>query len=118
MRRLLTPPTQAWEPEPEPLRHMENMEEILRALEQALASFLCRSRQHDCILEDGVCHHCEHFWYVRESFEYEIMIEKDELALLLALQSKQRIACLCRGIEGTSLHDNIVSLSLIIHGQQ
>ncbi len=95
------------------------MEERLRALERQLASFLRRSREHDCILEEtGVCPHCESYWDVRETLEYGIMLEKEELALFLAMQSKQRMACLCRGIGGTSLDDNIVALSLIINGQR
>ena len=94
------------------------MEDRLRALENSLASYLCRSRLHDCILEEtGVCPHCEHYWFVRESFENEIMMEKDELAFFLAMQSKNRIACLCRGVGGTSLDDNIVALALIINGR-
>ena len=119
MRRVLTPPVQAWEPEPEPLRHMENMEEILRALEQTLASFLRGSQQHDCILEEtGVCPHCESYWDMRDEIEYEIMMEKEELAPFWAIQSKQRMACLCRGVGGISLDDNIVVLALTINGQR
>ena len=113
MRRLFTPLVQAWEPEPEPLRHMENMEERLRALEQQLASFLRSSHQHDCILEEtGVCPYCESYWDIRDEIEYEIMMEKEELAPFWAMQSKQRLACICRGVGGTSLDDNIVALAL------
>ena len=113
MSRLITPQLQVW---------VETMEEKyikkrLRALEKSLASYLCRSRQHDCTLDDGVCHHCEHYWFVRESFENEIMMEKDELAFFWAMQSKNRIACLCRGVGGASLHDNIIAMALIINGR-
>ena len=114
MSRLITPPLQLW------VENMEvrYMEDRLRALENSLASYLCRSRVHDCILEEtGVCPHCEHYWFVRESFENEIMMEKDDLALFLAVQSKNRITCLCRGFEGVSLHDNIIALALIINGR-
>ncbi len=94
------------------------MEDRLRALEKSLASFLCRSRQVVCQKwQKCICPHCEHFWFVRESFENEIMMEKDELALFLAMQSKNRITCLCRGLEGASLDDNIVALALIINGR-
>ena len=116
MSRLITPQLQVW------VENMEEryMEERLLALEKSLASYLCRSRQvHDCILDElGVCPHCEHYWFVRESFENEIMMEKDELAFFLAMQSKNRIACLCRGVEGASLHDNIIALALIINEQR
>ena len=115
MRRLLTPPVQAW------VENLEEryMKERLRALEQALASFLCRSHQHDCILEEtGVCPYCESYWDIRDEIEYEIMMEKEELAPLWAMQSKQRMACLRRGIGGISLDDNIVGLALIINGQR
>ena len=94
------------------------MEERLKTLEHRLASFLCRSQVHDCILEEtGVCPHCEHYWDVRETIENEIMMEKDDLALFWAVQSKNRITCLCRGLEGASLDDNIVALALIINGR-
>ena len=55
---------------------------------------------------------------MRDEIEYEIMMEKEELAPLWAMQSKQQTACLCRGVGGTSLDDNIVALALIINGQQ
>ena len=98
---------------------MEIMEERLRALERQLASFVRSSKFHDCILEEtGVCPHCESYWDVRDEIEYEIMMEKEELAPLWAMQSKQQTACLCRGVGGTSLDDNIVALALIINGQQ
>ena len=62
------------------------MEERLKALERQLASFLRRSQQHDCILEEtGVCPHCESYWDIREETEYEIMMEKEELAPLWAM---------------------------------
>ena len=119
MNRVPTPPVQAWEPEPEPRRYMEDMEERLRALEQQLASFLRSSREHDCILEEtGVCPHCESYWDIHDEIGYEIMMEKEELAPFWAMQSKQRMACLCRGVGGISLDDNIVALSLIINGQR
>ncbi len=114
MSRLITPPLQVW------VENMEvrYMEERLKTLEHRLASFLCRPQVHDCILEEtGVCPHCEHYWDVRETIENEIMMEKDDLALFFAVQSKNRITCLCRGLEGTSLHDNIVTLALIINGR-
>ena len=116
MSRLITPPLQVW------VENMEVrcMEERLLALEKSLASYLYRSQQvHDCILDElGVCPNCEHYWFVRESFENEIMMEKDDLALFLAVQSKNRITCLCRGLEGTSLQDNIIAMALIINEQR
>ncbi len=101
--RVGSPPFQTWD-----------MEERLKGLERQLASFLSRSREHDCILElTGVCPHCESYWDIRDMLEEEIMMEKEELAPLWAMQSKQQMACLCRGIGGKSLDDNIVALSLI-----
>ena len=116
MSRLITPPLQVW------VENMEvrYMEERLLALEKSLASYLYRSQQvHDCIFDElGVCPHCEHYWFVRESFENEIMMEKNDLALFLAAQTRNRITCLCRGFEGVSLDDNIIALALIINGQR
>ena len=98
---------------------MGNMEAPLRRAERSLNLFLRQNRAHDCTLElTGVCSHCETYWDVRDEIEYEIMMEKEELAPLWAMQSKQQTACLCRGVGGTSLDDNIVALALIINGQQ
>ena len=98
---------------------MDNMEERLRALQRQLASFLRRPKQHDCILElTGVCPHCESYWDIRDEIEYEILMEKEELAPLWAMQSKKNMTCVCRGARATSLDDSIVALALTINGQR
>ena len=94
------------------------MEERLKALERQLASFVRSSKFHDCILEEtGVCPHCESYWDIRDEIEYEIMMEKEELAPFWAMQSKKNMACVCRGVGATSLHASIVALALTINGQ-
>ena len=95
------------------------MEERLRALERDLASFLRSSKFHDCILEEtGVCPECESYWDIRDEIEYEIMMEKEELAPLWALQSKKNMACVCQGVSATSLDASIVAFALTINGQR
>ncbi len=95
------------------------MEATLKRLERRLNLFLRSSREHDCILElTGVCPHCESYWDVRDEIEYEIEMEKEELAPLWAMKSKQRVACVCRGVGATSIEDSIFALALTINGQR
>ena len=90
------------------------MEVTLKRLERNLALFERRQREHDCILEEtGVCPHCESYWDIRDEIEYEIMMQREELAPLWAMQSKKNMACVCRGVGATSLHASIVALAHI-----
>ena len=74
---------------------------------------------HKCILNcRGVCIDCQGYWDRRDEIEYEIILEKEELAKIWALQSKKAMVCVCSGVGGTSLDDNIVALALTINGQR
>ena len=96
---------------------MENMEAPLRRAERSLTLFVRNNRAHDCTLElAGVCSHCETYWDMRDEIEYKIMMEKEELAPLWAMQSKKNMACVCRGV--TSLDASIVALALTINGRR
>jgi hypothetical protein len=98
---------------------MENMEAPLRRAERSLTLFVRNNRAHDCTLElAGVCSHCETYWDMRDEIEYEIMMEKMELAPFGAMQSKKNMACACRGVRADSLHASIVALALTINGQR
>ncbi len=86
----------------------------MKRLERGLTLFLRSSREHDCLLElTDVCPQCETYWDIRDEIEYEILMEKEELAPLWAMQTKQRMAYLCREMVGHSnitLQDSIVAM--------
>ena len=97
------------------------MEATLKRLERSLTLFLRSSREHDCILElTGVCPQCESHWDIRDEIEYEIMMEREELAPLWAMQTKQRTAYLCREMVRpltAPLEDRIVAMAHLVNGQ-
>ena len=95
------------------------MENRLHKLENDLAALKGRAKRHDCLLQlTGVCPFCESYWDLRDEIEHEIILEKEELAKIWALQSKKALACVCSGVGSTSLDDNIVALALTINGQR
>ena len=95
------------------------MEKRLHKLENNLAVLRRRAERHDCIRElTGVCPFCESYWDMRDEIEYEIMLEKEDLAPIWAMQSKKNLACVCKGIDTSSLQDSIVALGLTINGQR
>ena len=97
-------------------------QERLSILREDYALLALGPPPHGCILElVGVCPTCESYIDMREEIQYEIRMVQEELAPILAAQTKMRTAYLCkdmlRPLE-TSLDDRIVALAMIINGQR
>ena len=77
---------------------------------------------HGCILDlVGVCPTCESYIDMREEIQYEILMVQEELAPILAAQTKMRTAYLCKDMVRplvTSLDDRIVAFAMLINGQR
>ena len=95
---------------------------ILETLREDYALLLRGPPEHGCTLElCGVCPTCESYMDMREEIQYEILMVQEELAPILAAQTKMRTAYLCKDMVRplkTSLDDRIVALAVLINGQR
>ena len=96
-------------------------QERLSILREDYALLALGPPEHGCTLElCGVCPTCQSYMDMREEIQYEILMVQEELAPILAAQTKMRTAYLCKDMVRplvASLDDRIVALAMIINGQ-